>query len=137
MNVLTIPPIILLTVLSVGFIYYQLVTRKFTATANRATAKIISNKRYQATKSSVFIPTIVFTDQNGQEITLEARLSGASSLSRKAYQPGDELVILYEPSNPKNFIIDSWYGRYVYTFKKAAVAILVVILAGIIFMLLR
>ncbi|MBB6108647.1 hypothetical protein HDF23_001382 [Mucilaginibacter lappiensis] len=127
----------LLTILLVCMIYYQLVTRRFTASAIQATARIISNNRYQATKSSVFIPTIVFTDHNGQEITVDAGMSGASSLWRKTHYTGEELIILYEPSNPKNFIADSWYGRFVYTFKKAAVAILVIILAGLIFIILR
>ncbi|MGQ7856565.1 hypothetical protein ACUN24_20200 [Pedobacter sp. WC2501] len=137
MNVLLAIQLLLVSLFLLFFFVYLFATRRFITGAIRTNAKVLSIKRYQATKSSVFIPTLSFMDQTGQEITIEANMSGASSMFRKTYQANDMIAILYQPSNPKNFITDNLSGRYIYTFKKAAPAVLILIIAGMIFIFTR
>ncbi len=137
MNILLSIQLLLVSVFLLLFLVYLFVTRRFIAGAIRTNARILSVRRYQATKSSVFIPTISFIDQNGQEITIEANMSGASSILRKTYQTGEEIAILYQPANPRNFITDNLSGKYIYTFKKAAPVVLVLLIGGMIFIFTR
>ena len=137
MNVLLAIQLLLVSLFLLFFFVYLFATRRFSARAIRTNAKVLSVKRYQATKSSVFIATLSFIDQTGQEITIEDNMSGASSMFRKTYQANDMIAILYQPSNPKNFITDHLSGRYIYRFKKAAPAVLILIIAGMIFIFTR
>lgn len=131
LNILFIIVLLYIALFITEAMFYILDTRRFIANAIRTTATVVSSKLYRATKSSVHIPTITFTDQEGKLFTVEARLAGISTVLGKWEKAGNEIVILYEKENPQNFIVDSLRGKWTYTFKRSAIVLLIIIAIGI------
>ena len=131
LNVISIITLLYVSIILTEVLFYLLVTKKFIANAARTTATVVSSKLYRATKSSVHIPTITFMDESGQAVTAEARLSGVNTQYGQWKKEGDQIIILYDKKNPTNFIADNWRGRLIYTVKRSAITLLIVIVLGI------
>ena len=123
--------LVLASAFLVLFLFYFFVTRKFIANSIATKAKIVAVQQTPGLRTSVYTPTITFRDLSGKVYTETAAMAGASSTIRGVSQEGDEINILYNKDNPKIFIMDSMQGRYVYTIKRSALVLLLVLVIGI------
>ncbi len=123
--------LVLVSAVLVELLFYLFVTRRFIANAIKTKAKIVSVQQAQGIRTAVYTPVITFSDLAGKIYTEPAVMTGASSIVRGVSQEGDEINILYNKDNPKIFIMDTFQGRYVYTIKRSAIVLLLVLIIGI------
>jgi len=123
--------LVLISAFLVLLLFYLFVTRRFLADSIKTKAKVVSIQQVQGPRTAIYTPTITFSDLSGKVYTEPAAMAGASSTIRGVSQEGDEINILYNKDNPKIFIMDSWHGRVVYTMRRSAIVLLLVLVIGI------
>ncbi|MCI0448391.1 MAG: DUF3592 domain-containing protein [Chlorobi bacterium] len=86
------------TMLAIGIISYVR-TKRFLTAAIETRGKVV-DKVYQGSADgggAMYSPKIIFTDRMGQEIEFTENWSS----NHPDFQIGDEVIVLYDPSNPK------------------------------------
>jgi len=73
--------------------------------------------------TTMYSPQITFDAPNGETITYRPN----SSSSRPGYEVGEKIDMLYDPANPANAVIDSWWQKW---FGSVIAAILILAFGG-------
>jgi len=80
--------------------------RRFLRTALQAIGVVQSLRAETLQRSTIYFPVIQFTTTSGVVVTAE------SKTSRSGLSVGQKIQVLYDPNDPKNLEINSFWSRW-------------------------
>jgi Protein of unknown function (DUF3592) len=99
--------------------------RRFLSKASRAMAVIQSLRAETMQRNvTIYFPIIQFTTAADVVVTTE------SKTTRAGVRVGQQLTVLYDPANPKNVEIDSFWSHWAVVFVASSFAVLLLISGG-------
>ena len=113
-------------------IYTYQQTQHFLAQGIQTTGTISKINSENDFGSFSFNPVVNFIDQNGKEWTYTSTLNAA----RKEYHPGDKVTLVYNPQNPEQAMIVTFWELYLWTFICGTIAWFSLVSAAIFYFLL-
>jgi hypothetical protein len=92
--------------------------RRFLRRALQAIGVVQSLRPETLQRSTIYFPVIQFTTTSGETVTAE------SKTSRSGLFVGQKIQVLYDPNDPKNLEINSFWSRWVVVWIAASFAVL-------------
>ena len=92
--------------------------RRFLRRALQAIGVVQSVRAERLQRTTIYFPVIQFTTDSGAIVTTE------SKTSRSGLFIGQKIAVLYDPNDPKNVEINSFWSRWVLVWIAAFVAVL-------------
>ena len=92
--------------------------RRFLRRALQAIGVVQSLRAERLQRTTIYFPVIQFTTASGVTVTTE------SKTSKSGLNVGQKIPVLYDPNDPKNLEIDSFWSRWVLVWIAAFVAVL-------------
>ena len=83
--------------------------RRFLSTAHQAIATVVSLKPERMQRTTIYFPIVEFTTEAGVTVTAESHTSTSA-------QVGQRIGVIYDPKNPTNVEINSFWSRWVVVF---------------------
>ena len=71
-----------------------------------------------------YCPLIEYTAKSGETFLFNTLICSSPA----PYEPGEQVTVFYEPGNPENRQVDSFWGKYVWPFTAGSLGVLVILL---------
>ena len=92
--------------------------RRYLRRALQAIGVVQSLRAERLQRTTIYFPVIQFTTSNGAIVTTESKTSGSGLFI------GQKIAVLYDPNDPKNVEINSFWSRWALVWIAASFAVL-------------
>jgi len=122
----------LLCFVAAGYLLYREV--QFLNQAESVTGTVKTFRLSENTESggTSYCPLIEYTAKSGETFLFNTLICSSPA----PYEPGEQVTVFYEPGNPENRQVDSFWGKYIWPFT-AAIFGLGIIILELIFSVIR